>query len=282
MTAKSKKLITGAVGLALAAAIGFAGTLAYITDETVTKTNTITLASEGIRAEMIEPDWDGIIGYEYLDGTGKAVPVYDYRDGLPVYGYVDGDYSHPVTNANDLAGNVTKPVFDSTDPSRKWEYGEETAETMIPGSYAGKNPTIVNTGTQIDIWVAAKITLVYGKNASNAGQAMSAGDAQKVWDIIELGQSENWISKSEIQPASGVSSSQEFYYTQLLSCGQKTSPLFDGVSIRVDTTNAQIAELQQMGGFSLYVQGFAVQKEAAASFDDFLKWGITENGVVFA
>lgn len=281
MSKKHKKILGGAVTLSLLAALVISGTLAYLTDSTEQRVNNFTFDSDAVKAMLTEPEWDGVVDYEY-DGT-DIIPIYGYTgNDEPIYGYEGGD--------------VTKPVTDKTkrtDPGvtrAEGTYGDEQAQNMIPGQSAQKNPIITNTGETADVWVAAKITFVYGEGSENEGQPLSLTDMQKVSDAIEIDYKtadDNDWARSAATAATDVS--QVFYYKQILKkdadakqgvYGEATSPIFTSVTVKTTADNAQMKALEEMGGFAIWIEGFAVQSDAAADADAFIAWGEAGN-VVF-
>ena len=55
------------------------------------------------------------------------------------------------------------------------EYGDTEAQKMVPGRVAGKNPFITNIG-EMDEWVAAQVSFVYGEGSKNAGKLIEGED----------------------------------------------------------------------------------------------------------
>lgn len=303
MKAKSKKIFAGTAAIIVVAAVAIGGTLSYLTDETERRANNFTFASKSLNAMLTEPKWDGVIDYEY-DDDGNITPIYDWIDDdnnsdtpdVPVYGYTDGDRSKPVTDKDDISDTTDRPRKDSTDTSYKPTYGDEQAKNMIPGQAADKNPIITNTGVT-DEWVAAKITFVYAEGTEKAGKPLSTGDMQKVLDAIDIDYkvqtSDNW----ERIGSTANDISQVFYYKKIVNTKdnpdtgdineQVTTPIFETVKVKSDADNEQIKALENMGGFAIWIEGFAVQNEVAEKYESddtsettFKSWGI-DNGVVF-
>lgn len=290
MKSKNKKLLTGAAALGLIGAVAAGGTLAYLTDQTESRANNFTFAS--INAMLTEPGWDGVMDYEY-DDDGNITPVYDYiDDDVPVYGYEDGDKSKPVTDKKDITDTTDRPRKDSTDPDYKTPtYGDEQAQNMIPGASASKNPIITNTGSKVDEWVAAKITFVYAEGAKKAGEPLSQLDLQAVMDVIDIdynvgSAADDWkrVEGSE------TSLSQVFYYQSILEKDANaedkgvydgvTEPIFTKVTVDPKATNEQLKVLEDMGGFAIWIEGFAVESTIAKDYDAFEQWG-TDGNVTF-
>lgn len=291
MKAKTKKIIGGTLALSLVAATAIGGTLAYLTRQTEKRVNNFTFAKSDValNAMLTEPAWDGIVEYEYDGGT--MTPIYGYTtDGegnkVPVYGYKDGDRNQPVTDKLAIDDTTKRPTTNAEDTIIT--YGIDQSKSMIPGSTAAKNPIITNIGNQVDSWVAAKITFVYA-SGDNAGEPLNTVDMAKVTDIIDIdynsqGTDAKW---EEIRDLSG-GSSKTFFYTETLTkdsdptpgvYGGETVPLFTTVSVKPEAKNAQIDELNTMGGFVIYVEGYAVQSDVATNYDGFKAWG--NSNVVF-
>lgn len=298
MKAKTKKAITGAAAVSLLAALAVGGTLAYLTDETERRANNFTFAgADGIDAQLTEPEWDGIIDYEYND-DGTITPVYEYIDAdqdpdtpdVPVYGYTNGDKSKPVTDKDDIDNTTDRPRTDTSDPDYEPPvYGDEQAQNMLPGAQASKNPIITNTGSMTDEWVAAKITFVYAEGSADAGKPLSDEDMRKVTDVISIDYKTDTDDQWERIVGTESTVSQVFYYKEILKkdadaadvgvYGDATAPIFTTVSVSANATNGQIKALEEMGGFAIWIEGFAVQSDAAEDYTAFKTWGV--NGVVF-
>lgn len=299
MKTKTKKIVGGTVALTLVAAVVAGGTFAYLTHQTEKRVNNFTFAKSDValNAMLTEPSWDGIIDYEYND-DGTITPVYAYTDGtdldgnptkVPVYGYTDGDTDKPVTDKANITSTTKRP---------NGTYGDEQSKSMIPGSTAGKNPKITNTGNQTDSWVAAKITFVYSTdgNGHKAGTPLNATDMAVVNDIIDVDYNSNKTTdaKWECINTSTDGTSKVFYYKETLAkdtdttpdvYGEETEPIFTTVSVKEEATNEQIDKLNAIGGFVIYVEGFAAQsdvgiKDGAEDYDTFKAWG-QAGGVVF-
>jgi len=289
MNKKSKKVM-GILSAVLVLAIVIGGTLAYLTRETETKSNNFSFArsDEGLNAKLTEPEWDGII--DYVDGKD----VYDYIDNdsdpetpdVPVYGYEDGDKSKPITDPDDNTG--TKPTFDSTDPTYTPEYGEELGQKMIPGQEAPKNPFITNTTSMNDEWVALRITFVYAAGHADAGKQLTTADLKKVTDVMEIDYNDTTWDRIEGLETSII---QTFYFKSIINrvaadalpgvYGGATDPIFNSVTLSEDATNDQIDALVGIGGFDIFVEGFAAQSDVAADYAAFKVWGFDDAGVVF-
>lgn len=286
MKAKTKKIIGGTVALSLVAATAVGGTLAYLTRQTEKRANNFTFAKSDValNAMLTEPAWDGIVDYEY-DDDGNITPIYGYMDKtegetttkVAIYGYTDGDINYPVTDKSLIDETTKRPTTDGTNPIT---YGIEQSKSMIPGSTAGKNPFITNTGNQTDSWVAAKITFVYA-TGDDAGKPLDTVDMAKVNDIIVVDYNDQeW---EEIVALETATNSKTFFYKDTLTqdsnptpgmYGESTVPLFTTVSVKPEATNEQIDALNEIGGFVIYVEGYAVQSDVADDYNEFRAWGI--------
>lgn len=297
MKAKTKKIIGGTLALSLVAATAIGGTLAYLTRQTEKRVNNFTFAKSDValNAMLTEPAWDGIVEYEYND-DGTVTPIYGFTTimvdseskTVPVYGYTNGDINYPVTDKSKSNDPTTKRPTTNEDGTTPITYGDEQAKSMIPGSTASKNPIITNIGNQVDSWVAAKITFVYASGV-DAGKPLNTVDMAKVTDIIDIDYNSQTADAKweEIVGLSGTSS-KTFFYTETLTkdsditpgvYGEATVPLFTTVSVKPEAKNEQIDELNTMGGFVIYVEGYAVQSDVAADYDGFKAWG--NSNVVF-
>lgn len=281
-----------AVGLTMTLAIG--GTLAYMTRETEKRVNNFTFptGADGLNAMLTEPAWDGVIDYEYAaDGSSVAV-IYDYieQDGgkVPVYGYTDGDKDRPITDVADIA-NAKRPIKDATD--QDIIYGVDQAKNMIPGQTAAKNPAITNTSTLLDEWVAAKVTFIY-RSGTNKGKPLNATDIANVFDVVEIDWNvgtgpTDWERQGDM--TTSASASQTFYYQSLLTkandgagpgeYGGSTTPIFNSIKVKDTATTEGLKKLSDMGGFAIYVEGFAAQKDVGANYTAFKTWGLGDDGI---
>lgn len=304
MKKSTKRIITVSLSAILVAAVGASGTYAYLTAQTEKRANNFTFNSAMVHATLIEPSWDGIVGYD--DSTGAVIPVYDYIDhdndestpNVPVYGYVNGDVAFPVLDINEINEATLRPLVNSDDVNFvKPMYGDENAQDMIPGSYALKDPRITNTGEEGE-WIASKITFVYAEGSENEGKALSLIDYKKVTDAIEIDYDVDgaWELVEGTVGESDSSISKVFYYKSKLAAGETTLPVFTRVSVKISASNAQIKALEEMGGFAIWVEGFAAQGDISDEYnavivdpetgdekvEGFRLWGLVEGNVVFA
>lgn len=309
MKAKTRKILTGVTALTLTAAISAGGTFAFLTKFTEKRANNFTFASGDMDAKLIEPKWDGVIDYE--DGD---IPVYDYIDDdddpdtpdVPVYGYEDGDPEKPVTDKKDRnKPGVTRPKKADGEPP----YGVEAGQNMIPGQIAPKNPYIVNTGN-MDEWVAAKVTFVYADGSDEFGKTpgakLTTTDFALVTAAMQIDWPETYSGDSTytependapytskgwyyINPTEGLDkngnnykSEMIFYYDKIITAnGDETAPIFNTVTLSKDAGTEQIEALEAIGGFAIYIEGYAVQYSAFSNGYEWVKANDGANKAVF-
>lgn len=294
MKTKTKKIVTGVIALSLVMVMAVGGTMAYLTKQTEKRANNFTFASEGLNANLTEPDWDGVIDYEY-DDDGNITPIYEYIDNpdydkskdpnpetnpnkIPVYGYEDGDESKRITEKSEIKDPLD--VENNRKNKDGGNYGDEDAQLMVPGQVALKNPIITNTGSITDEWVAAKITFVYGEGSDNAGKTLSLTDMQNVLAAIEIDYNADKESEATWEREQSSNSSdmeQIFYYNRILekdsdatdvgSYGKSTEPIFTQVKVKDSATNEDLKKLEDIGGFAIYIEGFAVQSDIMEEYD---------------
>lgn len=273
MEQKSKKILIGICAGALVAAVSVGGTLSYLHMATEIRANNFTFGK--LRAILTEPEWDGVIDYEYDedDDTSDPIPIYGYdEDGNPIY---DPD-KRPEKN-----------------PSGR-PYGDEMSENMIAGQEAPKNPMITNT-CKYDEWVAMKITFVYGEDSDKAGQILDYNDDFKaLLDVIEINYDDYVISRADYTKLTdeekaadtgrwvrnnGTASdlTQVFFYSKPLKGSEtgtpfselsSTTPIFDTVKVKDYPSNKAMERLIEIGGFAIWIQGYVIQAEQYASLDE--------------
>ncbi|MDR1927187.1 MAG: hypothetical protein LBQ33_00940 [Oscillospiraceae bacterium] len=294
--ASPKRKLSLILSVLLVAALSVGITLAYLTDTTEQRVNNFTFASnDALDARLVEPNWDGVVDYEY-DNDGDLWPVYGYTSGGdPIYGYDQGDPDEPVTNKGLINGDTTRPRDpDGNNPANGEPYGDEASKLMIPGAVALKNPVVYNTGTLLDEWVAVKVTFVYNAGHPSEGQPLSLLDYNKVMDVVDIDWQTEPLDNWELI-AGGTDVSKVFYYKELLEKDDfinpgvydATDPLFTRVAVDTSKGPSDIAALEEIGGFVIYIEGFAAQSSVAAEsgtdehdYDGFKDWGLAGN-VVF-
>ena len=300
MEQKSKKILIGICAGALVAAVSVGGTLSYLHTSTEIRVNNFTFATDGLKAILTEPDWDGVIDYE--------------DDLTPIYGeYVDDD-NDPSTP------DVLVPVSKRPDKKRDGTlYGEDSSQNMVPGASVSKNPMITNT-CKYDEWVAMKITFVYSEKSDKAGQPLEFYDLDELLKVIDINYGDYVMSMKEynsyktltdeekaglneeqidallakkaeelaadprmwVRPADGgdaKTGTQVFYYRGILKGspdGTKignlmhTTPIFDTVTVDKNASNGAIQYLMDMKGFAIWIQGYAVQSAQYETVDEWL------------
>lgn len=299
MQKKTRNICVSALAVGLVLTVSIGGTLAYMTRETEKRVNNFTFADDtALNAMLTEPAWDGVIDYVYAaDGSIENV-IYDYIDDdndpstpeVPVYGYTGGDRSQPVTDPAAAADRGTKPTMDSNDSTYLPVYGAELSKNMIPGQLAPKDPKITNTGTLLDEWVAAKLTFVYGEGSDKAGQPVSATDIAIIMDAIEI----DWNVGTDADSwdrvgGAAADASQTFYYQSILEkaadnagagvYGDETTPIFNSIKVKESVTSAELKRLEDLGGFTIFIEGFAAQSSVGATYSEFKAWAFGTDAV---
>ncbi len=298
---KKKHMLMTAAAVLTAAAVGTLSvgvTQALLTARSRTLVNHINIKGDGVSALLLEPQWDGIRDFRKIGVN--VYPVYEYRSDSgttkPVYGYVDGKYESPVYSAGDPGTGIKPEKNSAGDPVT---YGIDSAKDMIPGASAQKDPYIVNTSAEMPVWAAARVTFVYagaeganGLYASKKGMPLDIPDMLTLYDIIDIdyncdAASATWERiDQELGDARDVSAAdpiQTFYYkSKLAAGGTTTSPLFTKVTIKNTASAEDIKFLKNIGGFAVYVEGFAVQADKLPDgYGEFKTWG-TNGGVFFS
>lgn len=196
-------------------------------------------------------------------------------------------------------GQDGKVTWEDYDQPEDDTLGRIKAQNMIPNTTAPKNPFITNIG-EIPEWVAAKVTFVYADGSDaygkTPGQKLSDTDFAYVQKIIEIdwpvntakaadetinGASKVWYyagdtTTTESTPitaltknGSDYSSEMIFYYNTVLAQNDETAPIFNAVHVAETALKEDIAALEMFGGFAIYIEGYAVQKDA---FDEPSDW----------
>ena len=294
-------LLVSALSFVLVTALLVGATLAFLIDVTEARTNNFTLATPDLSARLVEPNWDGITDYVYIDNV--LHPVFGYTvAGLPVFCWgLNGQTPVTTPLANPMAGHPRR--VSATNRDCYWTgqpLGREAAQDMIPGRVANKNPIVYNTGEIWDIWVAARVTIVYSEDGPGrvAGAMMSDANLAIVNEIVDIAWNTNWVFHGT-PPANaatgGFNARQTLLHnayipsatalaadnSNLPANGDRTelygasAPVFTTVTLRQNITNAQMEALEAIGGFTIFVEGYAVQGDAAANFAGFQTWAAT-------
>ena len=154
------------------------------------------------------------------------------------------------TDKEEATNVVTMGHVDIELTEEAWTYGEEGITGVMPGQVIAKDPTITVAQGSLDAYVRVKLTVTGFEGIEDA-------DAYKE-DILEsLVLNEGWSKKTD----------GYYYYSEKLSAGASTTPVFDNVVIPYEWTNA-VADAT-----------FNVEVTAEAIQADNLKEGfVTENG----
>ena len=309
-------LVVTALSFVLVTALLVGATLAFLVDITEARVNNFTLANPDLSARLVEPNWDGIVDYYYVGGIPR--PVFGFMpNGDRIFGFTNGNPATPVTTHTHADAGIpprnpqgNNPAFPAVPGT---PYGVDAANEMIPGRVALKNPIIYNTGEIWDIWVAVRVSIVYSVDDATSGQEsgalMTPADLLKVQDIINinwnLDATTGWVFLDGLNtPANGgaggeflgqqillyrqrIDSAEAFDALNLPLDGNRTllygrsNPVFTDVNVNASVTNEEMEALNDIGGFSIFVEGFAVQGDVAATFggaDGFQAWA-TAGGV---
>ncbi len=289
MNAKTKKILTGVGALALTAAISITGTVAYLTHITEQRANNFTFETEGLDAMLTEPKWDGVVGYKYVGN--KIYPTYGKKDGKIIWGYTDGDPNKPVTNDEEGKGEEPPANVDELLPPKTYKdesVGYLEAKKMVPGRVANKDPMITNTG-KMDEWVAAKVTFVYGEDSKDAGKPIPSETVKKdIMPVIEIDWGtttadttsvadggKKWYLKEGAPEGTfdgnNYTDQMTFYYDTALdtTTGKESTSIFNSIKLADSATTEQVKKLEDMGGFAIWIEGYAVQK---SEFENGTAW----------
>lgn len=277
MKEKTRKIVAGTTALSLVSALAISGTLAYLTKRTEKRANNFTFASTALNANLTEPEWDGVVDYVYDESKDIEFPVYGYEDGKLIYGYDTDD--KPIFDKTQITDpfNIEKNRKKKDDKGETIAYGDKTSKDMVPGQVALKNPIITNTGDVSDEWVAAKISFVYA-TGDKEGTLLDTEDMKTVTDAIEIDfNADSSDAKWDRQTGLSTSNVQVFYYKEILKKdplpnditehGGKTVPLFTQVRVKDSATTDQMKDLENMNGFVIYIEGFAVQNSIMETYD---------------
>lgn len=236
MNGKTKKIIIGAAALGLMGAMTLGGTMAYLTTKTDPKVNNFTFDSDAIKAVLVEPNWDGIIGY---NGTTAQYDTTKHADAEAA-----------AADAN---------------------LGMNVAKKMIPGEVAPKNPIVKNT-CDYDEWVALKVTYVKtGTDTVLTDEEMDKVNAA----MTQITYSGAWEYNSSASPSDSGTKGQSkvYFYKTKLQAGGQTEALFTEIAVSAEATNEQLKALEDMGGFDIKIEGFATQGSTAEDYAAFKTWG---------
>jgi hypothetical protein len=173
--------------------------------------------------------------------------------------------------ANGLTGELKEPLFDhvnfSIDPEKIPDghvKGSTMATNFTAGTVIDKDPAVLNTTTpdttpdkpddqkSSTAWVAIKLEYT--------GEANSYAAIDKFAEIAF--NTQDWVAKDATNTV--------FYYKVPLAAGQKTTPLFNKVTIDRDAIGQsnQAADLTKlMKSFNIKATGYMVQRANVADLD---------------
>lgn len=166
---------------------------------------------------------------------------------------IKGAIQEPLWSGKDYLGNVVD--LKGAQP------GEKTAEAMTPGLDIPKNPSLVNTTTDADAFMAIKVTYT--------GEDGKTPDRSKFNAIASLVENAGWTKDTTYTDAN----SDIYYFTgtntdgklkEVTKNGGTTSTLFDKVTIygdkNADATPQQVTfDLLKANQFQIKITGAAVQ-----------------------
>lgn len=131
------------------------------------------------------------------------------------------------------------PFTDETSNIPEAELGKTLAQNFVPGRVIPKDPTVKNTSTGTNAYVAVKISYTNDDDQ----YAQSAADIMKFADI---NWNENWTFNDDHTIA---------YYNFIVDAGDPTEPLFTNVTIKEDATDTD------MKNFNIEIEAYLVQAE---------------------
>lgn len=164
---KSKKLRNSILALSLVAVVGIGGTLAYLSSETNTETNTFTMGP-GITGETEEPNWDPENGVDFV--PGKVIAK-------------DPQIHNTSAADSDPAYVAAKIKYQVQDAEGKW----------VDTTYEDLDQFInIKTGDQYgfntEFWEMAdgNTTAYYKGNAQNGGKLAGQTTTEKIFTDVEI------------------------------------------------------------------------------------------------
>lgn len=171
-----------------------------------------------------------------------------------------------VNAGSEIKGAIQEPLWSGKDYLGKdvdlngAQPGEKTAEAITPGLDIPKNPSLVNTTTDADAFMAIKVTYT-----DKDGTA----DRSKFKEIASLVENKGWTKDTTYTDAN----SDIYYFTgdnangdlkQVTKNGGTTSTLFDKVTIygdkNADATPQQVTfDLLKANQFQIKITGAAIK-----------------------
>ena len=164
---KSKKLRNSILALSLVAVVGIGGTLAYLSSETNTETNTFTMGP-GITGETEEPNWDPKNGEDFV--PGKVIAK-------------DPQINNTSTPDSDPAYVAAKIKYQVKDNEGNW----------VDATFADLDQFINiktggNDGFNTEFWEMAdnNETAYYTGNAVNNGKLAGQTSTESIFTDVEI------------------------------------------------------------------------------------------------
>ncbi|MCL1797182.1 MAG: hypothetical protein FWG24_02500 [Eggerthellaceae bacterium] len=145
-----------------------------------------------------------------------------------------------------------------------WEAAEGIK--LVPGKTVKKDPMVTNT-SEIDEYVAIRLTFIHEN-----GSVMDSATATELLKWLEIDWSNQWVLiDGALEP--NVNHPLVFYYTEIVSPGQTSIPLFNEVYVcnKYDTpalSEEALDFLVGLGQFKIKVEGAAIQTQSFASAAD--------------
>ena len=151
---------------------------------------------------------------------------------------------------------------------------------LVPGKTVSKDPMITNTG-QVSEYAAIRLTFQYQDGTT----AMSGADLLRLLNLLEISWSDKWVLCGGTMVIGGtgevtsVTQPLIFYYTESLSSGEVSAPVFSSIRVKDKSdglTEADLRWLQAikieageiiddpagLGRFHILVEGAAVQTQS--------------------
>lgn len=183
--------------------------------------------------------------------------------------YQTGTKENTFTFGENVKGDIEEPKWDGLcavedetctnvnpgDPEYP-DLGQEQAKKFYPGQVIAKNPTLMNTGDSengVDAYVA--VTIAY--QGKDDDQAVDRWEALNKFATIDWNESD-WTFNSDYTRA---------VYKKALKPGDRTTPVFNAVTIKTEATYPETAKAGEefvprdtdMHNFQIDVQGYFAQ-----------------------
>lgn len=225
---KRKNIAAMVTSIALVGAVAVGGTLALLTQESKTLTNTFTVGA----------------GY-----ANNAFNLYEHgvdqitTDEEATEGYKVGDYAKDtsdVKNANTLNGDIANT------------YGN-----VIPGATLDKDPWFKLEGDAPTSWVVARVSKAELFALKQKGIKVSAVETDTKWHVVDGTDNTTWDYGDAVEDTTFNVANGDgylyFVYAEALDNGESTQPLFT----KLKAENSVTATTEAL---DLNIQGVAVQK----------------------